>query len=186
LAGGTIQQFPMFPNAAGFPFTPATNYSVQAKLLGLPVGKPLFFYEECETKWGNVRIQWKNRWGRFDFLDFSLKNIETISVERSRYKPSVGSWNSSTLTVQPYEAYEKVFNTNGTTQLVVNTPYVDEEWNTNLKELMLSDEIYWNKGDEFIALVLQTDTVRLLTGVNDKLLQYTMNFNITRPLKMSF
>jgi hypothetical protein len=188
LAGGAIQSFPLFPSDPGFPypFTPGTGYSVQAKLFGAPVGKPLYIYEECESKWGNVRIQWKNRWGRFDYMDFSLKNIETITAERNVYRPSVGSWNASTLTVQPYDSYQKVFNTQATTRLLVNTPYVEEEWNTNLKELMLSDEIYWNKGGEYIALVLDTQNVQLLTGRNDKLIQYTMVFSITRPLKQEF
>jgi hypothetical protein len=186
LAGGAIQSFPLFPSDADFPFQPATNYSVQAKLAGLPVGNPIYIYEECEQKWPNIRIQWKNRWGRFDFLDFSLKSIETVTAERSRYKPSVGSWNSSTLTVQPYEAYDKVFNTQATTQLIVNTDYLPEEWNQSLKELMLSDEIYWDKDGEYIALILDTQSVQLLTGVNDKLIQYTMNFTITRPVKQQF
>lgn len=178
--------FPLFPGATGFPLTTTLPYSVQAFANGTPVGKPLYIYETCETKWGNCRIKWKNRWGRFDYLDFSLKNIETVTVERSQYKPSVGSWNSATLTVEAYEPYTAVFNTNATTQLLVNTPYVQEEWNTVLKELLLSDEIYWVKDGEYIALTLNTDTVQLLTGRNDKLIQYSMVFNITRPYKQKF
>jgi hypothetical protein len=56
-------------------------YSVQAYEDLLALGTPIRFNVDCEKKYPNVRIKWKNRFGQFDFLNFNLVSRESFNTD---------------------------------------------------------------------------------------------------------
>ena len=52
---------------------------------------------------------------------------------------------------------------------------------------MVADEIYWlYDQDSFLVkpLTIQTNSLQFKTGVNNKLIQYTITFDIGQPYKL--
>ena len=72
---------------------------------------------------------------------------------------------------------KKVHNANGTESITLNTGFVDERTNVYFEELMVSEYIWLTDDQNVIYPVCITDSnFTRKTGLNDKLINYTMNF----------
>jgi hypothetical protein len=71
--------------------------------------------------------------------------------------------------------------------LQVNTDWLDEDYNDLLKQLMVSDEIYWVYNETTAAvrpLSIATTNLQFKTGVVDKVIQYQFEFNLGQSYKL--
>jgi hypothetical protein len=71
--------------------------------------------------------------------------------------------------------------------LQVNTDWVNEDYNDIFKQLMVSDEIYWITDESTSTLTplsIATSDIQFKTGVVDKLIQYTFDFNLGQSYKL--
>jgi hypothetical protein len=70
--------------------------------------------------------------------------------------------------------------------LEVNTDYLDQGYNDLFKQLLVADEIYWqtDPNGKVRPLSIQTNSLTFKTGVNNKLIQYTLVFDIGQPYKL--
>jgi hypothetical protein len=67
----------------------------------------------------------------------------------------------------------------------VNTNWLDEDYNDILKQLLVSDEIYWLYDEVNVRpLSITTSNIQFKTGVNDKLIQYSFEFQLGQPYKL--
>jgi len=69
------------------------------------------------------------------------------------------------------------YNKNGFKSITVNTGFVDESFNLLLEEMMLSEKVYLIIDDVVEPVVLNTKNVDFKTSVNDKLINYELEFN---------
>lgn len=148
--------------------------------------------EEC--KYGVHKITFLNRWGALQDLFFFKKSVETLdtrneSFNRSIFKPrtveleppeEVGQDCQETITFNSYSTTahsKKVHNANGTESILLNSGFVDERMNTYFEELMVSEYI-WLTDDENVIypVTLKDSNFTYKTGLNDRLINYTMNF----------
>ena len=68
-----------------------------------------------------------------------------------------------------------------------NTTYIEQGYNELMKQLLVSDEIYWtyDQTNNLVKpLTIQTNSLQFKTGVNNKLIQYTITFDIGQPYKL--
>lgn len=149
-------------------------------------GTPIRFNVECQKKYPNVRIKWKNRYGAFDFLNFNLVSTQGFQTSIRSYEKQLGSWNSSTLSYNNYDSVTQNYIADSDQTLQVNTDYLPESYNEILKQLLVSDEIYWLYDDEtqIRPLTIQTSNLIFKTGVKDKLIQYTIDFKYGQGYKL--
>jgi len=181
-----VSSFPISPLEPDWPLDPGTSeFSVQAFAGSSAVSEKLNFKEVCQTKYDNIRIKWKNRYGQFDYFNFNLVSRQSMSTSRQRYQPQIGSWNNRTLTYQQYENSVQNYIVDSDQTLSVNTDYVNESYNDIFKQLMVSDEIYWitkegtyiTRDDEtLMPLALQSTSFAQKTEKVDKLIQYSFDF----------
>jgi len=161
-----------------------------------PIGEKLHFrIDECQKKYDPVRIVFKNRYGAFEQFDFGL-------VSRKSFSTQVKSYKQNALETPLYSTYDtfkgdKLYYTEGSETLTVNTDYIDEKFNDFFKGMLVSDEIYLvtAKPQEtiyedglfatFLPLVLTNNTVQFKTKVADKLIQYTFEFRFSTPYKLT-
>jgi hypothetical protein len=71
--------------------------------------------------------------------------------------------------------------------LVCNTDYIEEGYNELFKQLLVSDEIYWmyDQNSNLVKpLTIRTNSLLFKTGVNNKLIQYAITFDIGQPYKL--
>ena len=68
------------------------------------------------------------------------------------------------------------FNLNGRSEIVCNTDYLNEEENENIKQMILSEKIWFIEDGEILPVNLESKSVAYKTQLNDKLIQYSFNF----------
>jgi len=183
-----IGTFPIGVSETDWPIsTSNTSYSIQATKGPLDRSVKLNFEQVCDTKYDNVRVKWKNRYGQFDYYNFNLVSKESFSTKRQRYQPQIGSWNSRTLSYENYENSVQNYIVDSTQNLSVNSNYVPEDYNDIFKQLMVSDEVYQvtttppngvsgSLGEYVSPLAVQSSTFNIKTTKVDKLIQYSFDF----------
>ena len=72
---------------------------------------------------------------------------------------------------------KKTFNANGVESILLNTGFVDERMNVYFEELMVSEYIWLTDDqDDIYPVTLKDSNFTYRTGLNDRLINYTMNF----------
>ena len=135
----------------------------------------------------NVRIFWKNRFGQFDWYSFYMVNRQSFQTEKRTYQPQLGTWESSTLTYNRYDSGTLNYVADSKQSISVNTWFIPESYNDIIKQLLVSDEIYWmyDEDNQYVRpLTIATQNIVFKTGVVDKLIQYQFDFNFGQAYKL--
>lgn len=185
----SVFHFPMYPSNAGFPFSTSglTSYTITAYQSSSPLNNPIRFEVDCIQKYPNVRIKWKNRYGQFDFFNFYMVNRKSFSTMKKTYQPQLGTWQSSTLSYRSYDSQTLNYIVDSKQAISVNTFWISEDYNDILKQLLVSDEVYWvtnESTDECKPITIATSNIVFKTGVVDKLIQYQFDFNFGQGYKL--
>jgi hypothetical protein len=186
---GQVVQYPIAPGQAGFPIPSnlLTSYTLQAFNDATALGTPIKFDVVCNQKYPNVRIKWKNRYGQFDFYNFNLVSRESFSTERKTYQPTIGTWEGTSLSYQNYDTANQAYIVDSKQGLSVNSNWLDDAYNDILKQLLVSDEIYWiyDEANNLLRpMTITTQNIVFKTGVVDKLVQYQFDFQYGQPYKL--
>jgi len=184
-----ITRVPLAPSQSGFPLTVTDGdaYTIQAYSASVALGTPLYFEVVCAYKYVPVRVMYKNRYGQFDYVNFYKANYKTFNTEQRTYQPQLGSWDATSLSYNTATNNSQKYIINTTEQLDANTDWLQESFNEAYKQLLVSDEIYWiyDMPNNLVKpLSVITNSVRFKTGVNDKLIQYTVSFSIGQTFKL--
>lgn len=184
-----IVRFPIGPSEPLFPLTGSVEwFSVVARNnLNTPIGESIRFEVVCNEKYPNIRIKWKNRYGQFDWLNFNMVNRQSFSTERKTYQPQLGSWEGRTLSYQDYDSANLAYIVDSKQSISVNSNWLPETYNEILKQLLVSDEIYWVQNEatnSVMPITITTQNIVFKTGVVDKLIQYQFDFNLGQPYKL--
>jgi len=188
-SSGQIAQYPIGPSQSGFPLS-TTNlqwFSVTPTDGFISLGEPINYIVDQEQKYPNVRIKWKNRYGQFDYFNFYMVSRKSFSTEKKVYQPQLGSWESSTLSYQDYDSGVLNYIVDSKQAIQVNTFWIDENYNDILKQLLVSDEIYWvyDEANDYVRpLTITSQNVVFKTGVVDGLIQYQFDFNYGQAYKL--
>jgi len=148
--------------------------------------------EEC--KYPVNKITFVNRWGAMQDLFFFKKSIESLESRSENFNASIfearavqldppetpGDDCQETLTFNTYSTTahaKKTFNANATESIVLNSGFVNELMNPFFEELMVSENIWLTDSSANIYPVnLKDSSFTKKTGLNDRLINYTMNF----------
>ena len=139
------------------------------------------------TKYGDGnRIVYINKYGVQQDLWFFLKQNKNIARTNEGYKsntleltlPPSGGLYTPTYSIQ--NAPNKVFNTQAKQTHTFSSGYYPEFANQQFEELLLSEYVWWStvkKGSGVIIPVkVKTSSVAFKTSVNDRLIEYTIEF----------
>jgi len=188
-SSGQIAQYPIGPAASNFPLSTIGMqwFTTQAYNGSTPLGTSIKYEVNCLQKYPNVRIKWKNRYGQFDFFNFYMVNKQSFQTEKRTYQPQLGSWESSTLSYQRYDSGVLNYVADSKQSILVNTFWIPETYNELIKQLLVADEIYWvydEANDLVRPLTIATSDIMFKTGVVDKLIQYSFDFNFGQAYKL--
>jgi hypothetical protein len=184
-----ISDYPIGPNETGFPLSKIGLdwYSVQPYSGSNAIGATIRYEINCVQKYPNIRIKWKNKYGQFDYFNFYGSSATTFGTAQKVYQPQIGSWTSSTLSYQKYETAIRNYTVDDNQTLTVNTQFIPQDYNDIIKQMLVSDEIYWvydEANDLVRPLSIINNSIKFKTGVVDKLIQYTFTFNFGQPYKL--
>jgi len=183
---GQITTYPIGPAQTGFPLSGSySSYTIQAKSGSASIGQSIKYEVVCAEKYPNIRVKWKNRYGQWDFFNFSMVNRQSFSVNRSLYEPQIGSWGGRTLSYENYDSSNINYLVDTAQAISVNTDWVSEDYNDIFKQLLVSDEIYWLYDEIGIRpITIKTPSITFKTGVNDKVIQYAFDFDFGQNYKL--
>jgi len=163
-----------------------TKYKLQA-YSGSTVLATLHYQIQNECYYTPVRVAYKNRYGQFDFFNFYKRHNTQFNTDQRVYQPQLGTWQSSTLSYNQYQTRQQRYIVDATEVIECNTDYIEQGYNDLFKQMLVADEIYWLY-DETNNLVkplsIQTNSLLFKTSVNNKLIQYTITFDIGQPYKL--
>jgi len=187
---GQIVRVALAPSQSGFPLSnlnDTSTYTIQAFSGSTALGAKLYFDVECAYYYVPTRIMWKNRYGQFDYCNFYKARFNTFGTEQRTYQPQLGSWDATTLTYNTAQNNTQRYIVNTNEQLDVNSDWLQEGFNEIYKQLLVSDEIYWiyDQPNNLVKpLAITTNSVKFKTGVNNKLIQYTVSFSVGQTFKL--
>ena len=148
--------------------------------------------EEC--KYPVNKITFVNRWGAMQDLFFFKKSTESLDATRENFNSSIFKARSvhlgpgeepdddcdETITYNTYSTTahsKKTFNANATESILLNSGFVNELMNPFFEELMVSEYIWLTDSNNNIFPVnLKESSFTKKTGLNDRLINYTMSF----------
>ena len=148
--------------------------------------------EEC--KFPVNKITFVNRWGAMQDLFFFKKSTESLEARRENFNASI--FKARNVFLSPGESPEspcetnivyntysttahskKTFNANATESIQLNSGFVNELMNPYFEELMVSEFVWLTDSSNVVYPVnLKESSFTFKTGLNDKLINYTMNF----------
>jgi hypothetical protein len=186
---GQIAQYPIGPSQTGFPLSTVgmEYFTVQPYAGGTALGQPITYTLSCQQKYPNVRVRFKNRFGQFDWFNFYMVNRQGFQTTRKTYQPQLGTFQDATLSYNSYDSSVLNYIADSKQTLQVNTDWLDDEYNEIWKQLLVSDEIYWQYGSDesgIRPITISTESITFKTSVVDKLVQYSFDFNFGQAYKL--
>jgi hypothetical protein len=183
-----IQQVPLFPGSVGFPISMNSQwYTVQAYNGTAALGTPIYFTYKCKQKYPNVRIKWKNRFGQFDYFNFDMVSKRSFSTTSKGYQPQLGTWEGSTLSYNDSDSSNLNYIVDSKQSISVNTDWIPETYNDIFKQLLVSEEIYIVDNEitgKLTPITIATESITFKTGVVDKTIQYSFDFDLGQGYKL--
>jgi hypothetical protein len=137
------------------------------------------------TKYGDGRkITFINRYGVQQDLWFFLKQVKSLNTTNEKYQSNTIEYpDDEYADYNDSNAPIKLFNTQGKQSHKLSSGYYPETANDFFKELLLSEYVWMTRpkeqnpaSDETIPVVVKTSNIEFKTSVNDKLIQYTIDF----------
>ena len=132
--------------------------------------------EPC-SKYEPYKVTFVNKFGALQDMWFSLKSTESLNTTGETYKANVVDF--STLTYATYKPQVAQYNKLGKESITLNTNYISEDYNEVIKQLMMSEQVWITKltdTEEVLAVIPKTQNVTYKTSLNDRLVQYTIDF----------
>ena len=132
--------------------------------------------EEC--KYEPYKVTFVNKFGALQDLWFFKKSVESTNVTSEQFKASI--FDQSTLTYKTYKHQQQAFLAQGKDRITMNTGYVNDDHNAVLEELLISEQVWYTEITEteerVIPVIPLTKSITYKTSVNDKLANYTVEF----------
>ena len=125
-----------------------------------------------------IRVTFVNKYGALQDLWFDKKSVNSIEVQSNDYKASVMDFSSSP-TYDTSAHQNRVLDLVGKESITLNTGYIDESFNEVFRQLMLSEQVWMTRltdTEEVLPLRPRTQSLQFKTRTNDKLVNYTVEF----------
>lgn len=152
---------------------------------------------KCSSKYRPILLEFINRFGVWQRTWFFGADFENVNATSDNYKLM-----QNVVTYPNYQNFNynykqgQTFNRNGVKTFKVNTDWVDEQWNVCLEEIMMSENLilsFYKKTNTVgfaddsnykhsYPVKLNTNSIQLNKHINDKLINYTLEFEYLSPI----
>ena len=135
------------------------------------------------SKYEPIRVTFVNKFGALQDMYFTRRNNESVNISTEDYKASVMDFDNFSYDTSSHQM--RTLNLMGNESITLNTDYIDESCNEHIKQLMLSEQIWMTRltdEEKIVPLKLKSNSLQLKKRVNDKLIQYTMEFDVAADM----
>jgi hypothetical protein len=129
----------------------------------------------CEPKYTPYKVTFVNRLGAYQDVYFFKKSLKRIDITDERFKRNTVVNNSVSYGLNAGQ--EQRYNTNATQSITLNTGFINEDSNSTIEELFLSENVWIKYEGNTLPLIPKTKSLEYKTSLNDKLANYTVDFD---------
>jgi len=132
------------------------------------------YYVVCEAKYTPYQIAFINRFGVADFITFFKRSDERGTFTQDSYQKSIynDGFTTPSLEVGKYTS----FNVNSRNTLILNTGFVDQDYDETIKDILMSEYVAVLDGSNWVSVVPDRGSIEYQKHINQKLINYTMTF----------
>ena len=127
----------------------------------------------CDTKYTPIKVTFVNKFGVLQDIWFDKKSTQKFSAGFETYKRNIIELDGSYSTTRHQK---RTSNYTSTQSITMNTGFIDEGMNEVLDQLTLSEYIWATIDSQVIPLIVSTKEITHKTAVNDRLINYTIDF----------
>ena len=131
-----------------------------------------YFTNKTECRNPLINCIFKNKNGFWQTIAFNKLSKKSIDIESSDYMPVISVFGEYSLKSHG----KRTTNINAKEKISVNTDFLPESQNQLFTELMLSEFIYLEEAGQILPVTLNKKSFEKKTKLNNKLIQYTMDF----------
>lgn len=130
----------------------------------------------CEIKYDQLQVIFYNKFGALQVMPFFKKSTTSITTSSNEFQRDIMNYTND----PTYDKSKHVIATlgiNGKEKISMNTGFIDESFNEVIRQLLLSEQIWVDNGTDVLPINLNTKSLTFKKSVNDKLINYTLDFN---------
>ena len=131
--------------------------------------------EEC--KYPTYKITFINKYGVLEDMWFHKKSVESMATSKEEFNRNL--LNYTTLTYSNKSHSKNIYNKKGNQSIVLNSGFYPEAYNEAFEQLLLSEFVWMTKtgSSTIYPMVVNDSSFTYKTSLNDKLINYTINFD---------
>lgn len=139
-------------------------------------------YANCEQKYNPFALEYVNRLGGKQTMTLFKNSTQSIEVKASDY--NTNTFTNGYPLYDEYLGQKRIFNKNGTKTIKCNTGWIREDENMNIQDVFLSEMLYLKSADGTIdaAVTLKSTSQQFKTHLNDKVINYELEFEVASSL----
>ena len=130
----------------------------------------------CEPKYEQLQVIFYNKFGAMQIMPFFKKSTTSISTRSNSYQRNIMEFDNAAPSYDISKASVANLSVNGNETITMNTGFINESFNEIIKQLMLSEQIWVDNGNSVLPINLNTKSLKFKKGVNDNLINYTIDF----------
>ena len=155
------------------------------------VSKSYEFHKQEDSCQGfeTIRLCWINKYGVWDYYNFTQKSIRTFSKDMVSFQSQEGTWNGDKYKIDGYKGGKKIFKSQATEMITINTDFITDDEAIWLEGLFLSNNVFMLKqnsvdfGNQGILrkhiepVIMASEELERQTTANNGKKQYTLTLN---------
>ena len=139
----------------------------------------------CSRYGDGNKITFVNKYGALQDLWFFLKSVKTTTSTKETYNANTITISGGNATYSVNNPTKTVFNKSANQKIILSSGYYPEGANPFFEDLMLSKQIWLTQPDPYdpsteqvVPVIINTSSFTYKTSLNDKLIEYTMEFDM--------
>ena len=138
------------------------------------VGTNITIKRTCDPKYTPIKVTFVNKFGALQDIYFDKKSVNSYTTSSETFRRNIigldGSYSTS-----KHQTYNRNFS--ATESIVLNTGFIDEGMDEVITQLTLSPYIWGTIDGQVTPLSIKTKNQTRKTTLNDKLINYTVEFD---------
>ncbi len=127
--------------------------------------------EEC--KYPVQEIQFINRFGVPEIIHFYKTKKDSLKIEGKEFHNAYTDGLTYNTERHQIKQYNKVVNKS----FKIETGYLNEDYNATLQELLASEYVWIREDNNLVPINIKTNSLEFKTGIVDKLISYSIEFD---------
>jgi len=170
------------------------NSAQKIQYINAPVGTEKIVYNGTNTGVTNLDVEiideclytpkkvvFLNKFGCWQQIFFLKKSTSNITYQEQKYKRNTVSINTKSYEIT--KPTDVRFNVIANESLILNTGFVDEEFNDVIEDLLMSEKVYVLHNDFTVPVIPKTKSFEVKTRINNKLINHLIEFEMANTVQ---